>query len=87
MRMHGEHFAQMRCEERRLRLAGVLLLWLGSPALPALLLWRRTRQILAARRYTKEFCTTVPGLTAALIAWSFGEWRGYGRWLWRAIRG
>jgi GT2 family glycosyltransferase len=87
MRMHGEHFAQARCEERRLRLAAVLLLWLGSPALPALLLWRRTRQILASRRYTKEFCTTVPGLAAALIAWSFGEWRGYGRWLWRSIKG
>jgi GT2 family glycosyltransferase len=87
MRMHGEYFAHMRCEEKKLKLPAVLLLWLGSLALPGLLLWRRTRQILGSRRYTAEFFTTVPGLAAALIAWSFGEWRGYGRWLWRAIKG
>jgi GT2 family glycosyltransferase len=86
MRMHGEHFAHMRCEERELKLPVVLMLWLGSTALPVLLLWRRTRQILGARRYTAEFFTTVPGLAAALVAWSCGEWRGYGRWLWRAVK-
>jgi hypothetical protein len=87
MWMHGQHFAHMRCEEKQLKLSAVLLAWLSSPALPALLLWRRTRQILGARRYTAEFFRTVPGLAAALMAWSSGEWRGYGHWLWRAIKG
>lgn len=87
MRMHGEHFAHTRCEERPLSNAAVLLLWLGSPLLPALLLLRRTQQILGAGRYATEFFTTVPGLAAALAAWSFGEWRAYGRWLWRYVKG
>jgi GT2 family glycosyltransferase len=86
MRMHGEHFALARCEERRLGNGSVLLLWFGSPVLPALLLSRRARQILGTGSYRAEFLTSLPGLAAALTAWSLGEWRGYGRWLWRALR-
>lgn len=81
MRMHGEHFASARCEEGQLGRAAALCLWIGSPLLPPLLLWRRTRQIWQTGWYRAEFLRTVPGLTMALVAWSYGEWRGYGRWV------
>jgi GT2 family glycosyltransferase len=78
MAMHGEHFARMRSEETRPTLTRLVVWWLGCPALPFLLLLRRTRQVRRARRYGSEYVRSLAGIFAALCAWSLGEWKGYG---------
>jgi GT2 family glycosyltransferase len=79
--MHGLSFARVRCEERTLSRGHALLLLLGSPLLPAVLLWRRWRQVSRAGRQRAAFLRCAPGILGALTAWSFGESRGYGEWL------
>ncbi len=83
MLMHGEHFARTRCEEKQISRPVAFALWLGAPLLPALLVGRRIRQIWRDESHRQRLVLTIPGLTAALTAWSVGEWRGYGRKVFR----
>jgi GT2 family glycosyltransferase len=81
MRMHGQAFARMRCEEKELSRSRALLLLLGSPLLPAVLLWRRWKHVSRVGRHGAAFLACAPGLVGALAAWSVGEGIGYAGWL------
>ncbi len=52
-------------------------LLLLSPALPIMLLWRRTRASLRKSRSPVSLLTTIPALMAMITSWTMGEAMGY----------
>ncbi len=67
---HGRCFGGRRSGSK----AGFLL---RSPLIPAVLLWRNARAVLAKKSYAGTFMLTLPLIALYVLAWSTGEIAGY----------
>ncbi|HEY7530968.1 MAG TPA: glycosyltransferase [Gemmatimonadota bacterium] len=75
--VRGRGFARVRAGERRFSPARRAVHVALSPGLPVLLGWRAVRNVLRRRRYRRELALSLPLVLLGLIAWSWGELRGY----------
>jgi GT2 family glycosyltransferase len=74
---HGRCFAGLRVAEQRFSAARRLAYILISFGLPFLLSYRCARNVLARRTYRRQFALAFPLVFLGLVAWSWGELRGY----------
>lgn len=72
---HGWFFAGMRC--RRISVAERWLRLVTAPLLPAVLLYRRIRDVAVKGRYAGKLALSIPFLSVFVTAWASGEALGY----------
>ncbi|HUA20345.1 MAG TPA: glycosyltransferase [Bryobacteraceae bacterium] len=80
--MHGRAFATVRLRERKPGALRIAIYAFGSPVLPLLLFLRITRRVLRGRSHVGRFIQVSPLVLIGLVAWSWGECRGY----WAGLR-
>ena len=74
---HGRTFAQLRVSEKGFSPLMQFIYALGSPILPFLITYRRTRDVLKSKTYQRQFILTFPATFAGILCWSLGEFLGY----------
>ncbi|MEL4897863.1 glycosyltransferase [Crocosphaera sp. Alani8] len=76
---HGKTFAKLRISEKKFSPFKQIIYAFGSPILPIIITYRRTKDVLKAGTYRDKFILTLPVTLVGIFCWSLGEFWAYAK--------